>query len=84
MNDLRKWVWDFRSWCRQRGLSPRYVTKEACQNSRLAEVMEREADKHSRNIRDLEIWMRRWDEANAEKLSREAAVRPHLDQASGQ
>jgi hypothetical protein len=82
MTDLQKWIWHFRSWCRQRDLSPRYVTKEVCQNSRLIENMEREADKHIRNTRDLEIWMRRWDEANDGKLSREA-VSPRSEQQTG-
>jgi hypothetical protein len=70
--DLHQWIASFRSWCRVRGLSPRYVTKEACRNSRLIERMARSADKHARDQHRLEAWMRDWDDARGYRSIAEA------------
>lgn len=70
--DLHAWIAQFRSWCRIRGLSERYVTKEVCRNSRLIERMERSADKHARNMHEIEKWMREWDESRGHRAMAEA------------
>lgn len=75
MDDLLTWIARFQAWCYARGLSPRYVTRAACRNSRLIERMELSARKHARNIRKIESWMADWDEKNSRP--KKANPEPH-------
>lgn len=72
MTDLRDFIAELRAWCHARGLSPRYVTKEACENSRLVGQMERQASRYERKLLQLRRWMEAYDR-NREDLDRERA-----------
>lgn len=75
MSDLRKFVAEFRAWCKSRRLSHRYVTKEACNNSRLIEAMERQASRHEHRILELRSFMDRYDRELVDREVRDGAKR---------
>lgn len=75
MSDLRLSIAEFRAWCRARGLSHRYVCKEAANNSRIIEVMERQASRNDLRWLQLRRWMEAYDRTLEERDAQAAEER---------